>query len=218
MLLNHCFLSQLSFKVTVPYLILHILYFFVLFQQSSTRLHWFEFNNSQVHLAEMLDHGPISAWVRFYIYAIHGYFAEVMFTAGWEFVVNMNWKFPGVTSVWSLLIYGVSNMVIEHLYLRLKDTVGLKGRVCLYVIWIYLWEFSTGLILRQFDACPWDYSPFDFDFFGLITLEYAPAWFIGALLTEQVLIKNTLRLNFHGGEKVVQSTTDIRNGSSKKKF
>ncbi|XP_033633977.1 transmembrane protein 229B-like [Asterias rubens] len=166
----------------------------------------------------MLDHGPISAWVRFYIYAIHGYFAEVMFTAGWEFVVNMNWKFPGVTSVWSLLIYGVSNMVIEHLYLRLKDTVGLKGRVCLYVIWIYLWEFSTGLILRQFDACPWDYSPFDFDFFGLITLEYAPAWFIGALLTEQVLIKNTLRLNFHGGEKVVQSTTDIRNGSSKKKF
>ena len=68
------------------------------------------------------------------------------------------------------------------------------------LVWIYLWEFSAGLLLRQFGACPWDYSPFDFDFFGLITLEYAPAWFIGAVLTEQVLIKNTLRLHFQGGE------------------
>ncbi|XP_038071559.1 transmembrane protein 229B-like [Patiria miniata] len=165
----------------------------------------------------MWEHGPVSAWVRFYIYAIHGYFAEVMFTAAWEFVVNMNWKFPGVTSVWSLLIYGTSNMVIEHLYLRFKDKIPLPVRLCMYVVWIYLWEFSTGLILRQFGACPWDYSPFDFDFFGLITLEYAPAWFIGALVTEQILIKNTLRLFFQDSvQGTRQSGQQIMNGLSVK--
>lgn len=142
----------------------------------------------------MLDQGPVSTWVRFYIYAIHGFATEVMFTAAWEFVVNMNWRFPGVTSVWSLFIYGASTLVIEKMYLSLKETVPLLLRLVIYVCWIYLWEFSTGLLLTQFNACPWDYTPFEWDFFGLITLEYAPAWFFGAFVTEQILIKHTLRL------------------------
>nr|KAG5699757.1 hypothetical protein BaRGS_014173 [Batillaria attramentaria] len=47
----------------------------------------------------------LSSLGRFYIYAIHGYASEVMFTAIWEFVVNFNWKLPGVTSIWSFPIY-----------------------------------------------------------------------------------------------------------------
>ncbi|KAJ8045144.1 hypothetical protein HOLleu_08087 [Holothuria leucospilota] len=157
----------------------------------------------------MLDHGPVSAWVRFYIYAIHGYATEVMFTASWEFVVNLNWRFPGVTSVWSLFIYGASTLVIEKMYLKMKDTVPLIIRLVIYVLWIYLWEFSTGLLLSQFNACPWDYTPFEWDFFGLITLEYAPAWFFGAFITEQILIKHTLRLYFG-------NSTEMQLGNKKK--
>ncbi|KAM8781299.1 transmembrane protein 229B isoform 1-T6 [Rhynchonycteris naso] len=139
---------------------------------------------------------PLTALSRWYLYAIHGYFCEVMFTAAWEFVVNFNWKFPGVTSVWALFIYGTSILIVERMYLRLRGRCPLLVRCLIYTLWTYLWEFTTGFILRQFNACPWDYSQFDFDFMGLITLEYAVPWFCGALIVEQFIIRNTLRLRF----------------------
>ncbi|XP_054987137.1 transmembrane protein 229B isoform X1 [Sorex araneus] len=139
---------------------------------------------------------PLTALSRWYLYAIHGYFCEVMFTAAWEFVVNLNWKFPGVTSVWALFIYGTSILIVERMYLRLRGRCPLLLRCLIYTLWTYLWEFTTGFILRQFNACPWDYSQFDFDFMGLITLEYAVPWFCGALIMEQFIIRNTLRLRF----------------------
>ncbi|XP_036062361.1 transmembrane protein 229B [Onychomys torridus] len=139
---------------------------------------------------------PLTALSRWYLYAIHGYFCEVMFTAAWEFVVNFNWKFPGVTSVWALFIYGTSILIVERMYLRLRGRCPLLVRCLIYTLWTYFWEFTTGFILRQFNACPWDYSQFDFDFMGLITLEYAVPWFCGALIMEQFIIRNTLRLRF----------------------
>ncbi|XP_028917901.1 transmembrane protein 229B [Ornithorhynchus anatinus] len=139
---------------------------------------------------------PLTALSRWYLYAIHGYFCEVMFTAAWEFVVNCNWKFPGVTSVWALFIYGTSILIVEKMYLRLRSRCPLLVRCLIYTLWTYLWEFTTGYVLRQFNACPWDYSQFDFDFMGLITLEYAVPWFCGALIMERFIIRNTLRLRF----------------------
>ena len=139
---------------------------------------------------------PIPLLARFYIYAIHGHVTEVMFTATWEFVVNMNWKFPGNTSIWSLFIYGISTMVIEQIYMSLRNRTSLLLRGVIYTLWTYCWEFSTGYVLRFFDACPWDYTPFDGDFMGLVTLEYAPFWFIGAIIAEKVVIKYTLKLHW----------------------
>ncbi|KYO21699.1 transmembrane protein 229B [Alligator mississippiensis] len=139
---------------------------------------------------------PLTAFSRWYLYAIHGYFCEVMFTAAWEFVVNFNWKFPGVTSVWALFIYGTSILIVEKMYLYLKDKCNIIVRCLIYTLWTYFWEFTTGFILRQFNACPWDYSQFDFDFMGLITLEYAIPWFCAAFIMEQLVIRNTLRLRF----------------------
>ena len=136
----------------------------------------------------------ISALFRFYIYGIQGFATEVFFTATWEFVVNLNWKFPGNTSIWSLFIYGTSTMCIERMYLILEKRVSLFTRCIIYTLWTYVWEFSTGFVLRQFDACPWDYTPFDGDFMGLVTLEYLPLWFLGALAAEQILIKWCLQL------------------------
>ncbi|CAI9177132.1 unnamed protein product [Rangifer tarandus platyrhynchus] len=147
-------------------------------------------------VSTMASAEPLTALSRWYLYAIHGYFCEVMFTAAWEFVVNFNWKFPGVTSVWALFIYGTSILIVERMYLRLRGRCPLLVRCLIYTLWTYLWEFTTGFILRQFNACPWDYSQFDFDFMGLITLEYAVPWFCGALIVEQFIIRNTLRLRF----------------------
>jgi uncharacterized membrane protein len=136
------------------------------------------------------------SWLgRFYIYAIHGYATEVMFTAIWEFVVNFNLKLPGVTSIWSFPIYGISVLVVEQLYLCMEPGgVPLLVRGLVYTVWTYCWEFSTGLLLRQFDACPWDYTPFEGDFMGLVTLEYLPLWFMGALFVEKLIIRTTRRI------------------------
>ncbi|XDV43482.1 hypothetical protein PO909_011959 [Leuciscus waleckii] len=119
---------------------------------------------------------PLTALSRWYLYAIHGYFCEVMFTAAWEFVVNCNWKFPGVTSVWALFIYGTCILIVERMYLCLRDRCNVLLRCIIYTLWTYLWEFGTGLLLQQFNACPWDYSEFKF--------------------VERLVIRNTLRLCF----------------------
>ncbi|XP_060640012.2 transmembrane protein 229B-like [Anolis sagrei] len=137
---------------------------------------------------------PLSPLYRWYIYAIHGYFSEVMFTATWAFVEDRDWKFQGVTSIWAFFIYGTCSFALEGLFRLLRPHYGLFARCTLYTICIYLWEFSTGYFLRLFDACPWDYSAFKYNFMGLVTLEYCPFWFLGSLLLERFLIHNTLRL------------------------
>ncbi|XP_055218135.1 transmembrane protein 229B isoform X1 [Gorilla gorilla gorilla] len=179
-----------------------LLFFYTLFHPVMSELEgrrqsWETFGVIQpAPVGAMASAEPLTALSRWYLYAIHGYFCEVMFTAAWEFVVNLNWKFPGVTSVWALFIYGTSILIVERMYLRLRGRCPLLLRCLIYTLWTYLWEFTTGFILRQFNACPWDYSQFDFDFMGLITLEYAVPWFCGALIMEQFIIRNTLRLRF----------------------
>lgn len=137
---------------------------------------------------------PLSPLSRWYIYAIHGYFTEVMFTATWAFIASQDWKFQGVTSVWALFIYGTCGFVLERLYLLLRERYSLLTRGALYTLCIYFWEFSTGYVLGCFKACPWDYSDFRYNFMGLITLEYSLFWFVGSLLLERLIIRNTLRL------------------------
>ena len=161
--------------------------------------------------------GPLSPLMRFYIYAIHGYFVEVMFTAAWEFVVNLNWKFPGCSSVWALIIYGSSCLVVERMYLYMHTRVHILIRAFIYLIWTYSWEFSCGLVLKQFGACPWDYTPFHGDFMGLITLEYAPAWYISGILLEQILIKRTLQLYWGTSVHETVDNYTVLNGSTKQK-
>ena len=59
-------------------------------------------------------------------------------------------------------------------------------RGVLYVLLAYLWEFSCGMLLRYFNACPWDYSSRQWNLCGLITLEYFPAWYVASFWKELV--------------------------------
>lgn len=145
----------------------------------------------------------LSPFIRLYIYGIHGYFTEVMFTAVWEFVVNTNWKFPGCTSVWSLFIYSGCSFLQEKLFVSLENKIHIVVRGFIYLFFCYLWELGAGLMLRYFNACPWDYSQFKYNFLGLITLEYAPLWYVGVLVQEQLLTKNMLKLQWKHETKSV---------------
>lgn len=139
---------------------------------------------------------PLAALSRWYIYALHGYLCEITFTAIWELVENFSWKCTGYTSIWSFFIYGTAIFVIERLFLFLRTRCNVFVRCLVYTTWIYCWEFSTGFLLKHFNACPWDYSGFYGNFMGLITLEYAVLWFFGSMIAEQAVIINTLQLCF----------------------
>uniref|UniRef100_A0A8C5MIP8 Transmembrane protein 229B n=1 Tax=Leptobrachium leishanense TaxID=445787 RepID=A0A8C5MIP8_9ANUR len=137
---------------------------------------------------------PLGVLSRLYIYAIHGYVCEILFTATMDFAASGDWRFRGVTSIWALFIYGAAMLGVERMYLALRFHCGFIVRALLYTLWVYVCEFSSGCFLKGFGACPWDYSHYRYNYAGLVTLEYAPFWFLGCILLEKMLIWHTLRL------------------------
>jgi len=127
----------------------------------------------------------LPTFARLYFWGVHGMFGEVVFTAVWEYIVTGALHLKGFSSLWSFCNYGFGTLLAESLHeflvaLRMPFVI----RLILYVLVAYSWEFTAGLILRQYDACPWDYTEFEYDFMGLITLEYAPAWLGAAVYFE----------------------------------
>ena len=116
-------------------------------------------------------------------------FSEIVFTGIWEFVVSGKWQLMGTTSLWSFLVYGLGTFFAAEYAYSYMHSLGmpLLVRSLLYVVLTYIWEFNCGLILDTIGARSWDYTPFDYDFMGLITLEYAPIWFIGGLYFEYIM-------------------------------
>ncbi|XP_062996212.1 transmembrane protein 229B-like [Elgaria multicarinata webbii] len=140
---------------------------------------------------ERVNGGPLSLLSRAYVYAIHGYFCEILFAA---VILDQDWTFPGVTSLWSLLAYGSCGLALERLYLLLREACCLLTRCLLYTLCIYLWQFCTGSILLLFGARPWDFSGFHYNFWGLVALEHSLIWFVTSLLLEKTIICNVLRV------------------------
>ena len=132
----------------------------------------------------------VNVWLRIFFYGIHGFLDEILFTSLFNFVESnfIDWRFRGHSSMWSFFMYGFGSFVIEQLYLVWKDKAYLPMPVrgILYVLWVYLWEFSCGMLLRYFNACPWDYSSRQWNLSGLITLQYFPAWYAVSLWQELV--------------------------------
>ena len=125
---------------------------------------------------------PLPAVARFFFYGLHGLFDDIVFTALFDLFLHPhgNAHLKGYSTIYSFFIYGSCSMFVERMYvfLCLKHGIKMHFRIPLYVLVLYIWELSFGLVLRQFDACSWDYSHYDYNFMGLITLEYAPGWLI----------------------------------------
>ncbi|KAM4692800.1 transmembrane protein 229b-like [Discoglossus pictus] len=139
---------------------------------------------------------PLNALSRWYIYAMHGYVCEIIFTSAWDFYHTSSWKLIGLSSIWAFFIYGTAIFIIEKMYFLLHTRCNIFLRCLIYTLWTYAWEFSTGYILKRCNACPWDYSHFPGSIMGLITMEYAIPWFFACMIAERVVIKYTLLLGF----------------------
>uniref|UniRef100_A0A9R1SEM0 Transmembrane protein 229A n=2 Tax=Cyprinus carpio TaxID=7962 RepID=A0A9R1SEM0_CYPCA len=116
--------------------------------------------------------------LRFVFFGMHGFLDEVLFTSVFNLFEKADRALSGHTSLWSFLMYGSCSFVVEKLYLHLhfRRGWGTLQRLPIYICFIYMWEFSWGFALRQYDACSWDYSHYPLNFMGLVTLLYLPGW------------------------------------------
>ncbi|CAL8097479.1 unnamed protein product [Orchesella dallaii] len=153
--------------------------------------------------------------LKLYIYGLHGYFVEVTFTALWDLIAVGNFRLQGCSSIWSLGIYGSCGLALEKLSKKLRDKkVPIYFRALIYVLVIYLWEYTSGTLLRLISACPWDYMEFRYNFGGLITLEYAPFWLLAGIMTERIIMGRLEQLRWVGigHSKNLESQSSSANG------
>ncbi|XP_036429701.1 transmembrane protein 229B-like [Colossoma macropomum] len=155
--------------------------------------------NAPADVYDQATPSSLSPLARLYIYALHGCACEVAFTAAWNWYYTRDQRLPGYTSLWALLIYSSAIFLMEFMSARLHQRhCPLLLRVIVYTLFIYLWEFSWGFVLRLLEACPWDYSDFKYNLIGLVTLEYAVPWALAALVAEKHVIRNTLKIRLNG--------------------
>lgn len=103
---------------------------------------------------------------------------------------NKDYRLVGQTSLWMFPIYGMATIikpVSNRLKKQNKDVI---ERGIIYTIGIFVIEFTTGIMLKKKNRCPWDYSKCKYNINGVIRLDYAPLWFGLGLLYENILAKN----------------------------
>jgi len=126
--------------------------------------------------------------VRFWIYGLLGWCWEIVWTAVTEKVwgIQRDWRLRGHSYLWMFPIYGLLAPLGEPIHNLMRPHFWLmRGLVYLLMIWVV--EYATGRLLRKLTGkCPWDYSHFAGNFQGIITLEYAPVWFVFGLAFERV--------------------------------
>lgn len=84
-----------------------------------------------------------------------GWCLEILWT-GLHALGNREWKMMGQSSLWMFPIYGMA-ACIGPLSRHLKK-IPIIFRGGIYMTGIFAAEFGTGMFLKHYDMCPWDYS------------------------------------------------------------
>lgn len=89
------------------------------------------------------------------------------------------------TSVWMFPIYGLAAFLTPICQKLQHKNALIRGGV--YAVFIYIAEYVSGILLKKYGACPWDYSKAKLNYKGVVRFDYAPAWFIAGLIFEKIL-------------------------------
>jgi hypothetical protein len=93
----------------------------------------------------------------------------------------------GITYVWMAFIYALIPILGVLFYDKVKN-IPIYLRLPMYVLIIYIIEFTSGYILRlTTGSCPWEYTT-GWNIMGLIRLDYFPAWVGFAWMVERLYI------------------------------
>jgi len=120
---------------------------------------------------------------RYLFYGLAGWTIEIMFT-GLDSLVHGDLRLIGFTSLWMFFIYGLA-VFLEPLHdLIARWQWLLRGLFWMLLIWSI--EYLCGFVLVQvLGVYPWKYTD-TYAVDGLITLRFAPVWFLGGLLFERI--------------------------------
>lgn len=121
----------------------------------------------------------------FIICGLIGWCMECFWTGMSSIFRKKDRKLSCHTSIWMFLIYGLAACFYPICKKLCNKNILCRGGI--YIILIFIIEYITGITLKKFDACPWDYSKAKLNYKGVIRLDYAPAWFIAGLLFEKVI-------------------------------
>jgi len=99
----------------------------------------------------------------------------------------------GTSYVWMAFIYGLIPVLGILLHDKVKP-LPVWLRLPLYVLVIYVIEFTSGYLLQCITGrCPWLYTG-GWNMMGLIRLDYFPAWLVFAWLVERIYIFMTTKV------------------------
>ncbi|WP_141588073.1 MULTISPECIES: hypothetical protein [unclassified Myxococcus] len=145
---------------------------------------------------------------RFLVYGCVGWVLEVMFT-GTGAALKKDRNATARTYLWMHPIYGGTALALEEVSARLKP-LPRPLRALVYTGLIFGAEYGTGWLLKRLlGRCPWDYAPHRWSVHGLIRLDYAPAWYLTALLFEPV--RDTL---LHVTSEALRQTPEYRDAEA----
>lgn len=123
----------------------------------------------------------------FLLFGFVGIFAEVVFTAIVDSIIDKNPILKGVSYLWMFPIYGAAGVLINFLHFVFADYFWL-WRALIYGAYIVAGEFVTGLFLKFYiGRCPWHYTA-RFSWLNVIRLDYFPMWCVVGLLIEKLLL------------------------------
>ncbi len=93
----------------------------------------------------------------------------------------------GESHIWMFFIYGLAGILFYLGYQYIADC-SIIIRLALYVLSIYIVEFTTGWLLEKLTGrCPWEYES-RWAVKGYIRLDYAPYWVLFGLIIENVYL------------------------------
>jgi hypothetical protein len=122
-------------------------------------------------------------WRRFLGYGATGWLIEVAMTGFCAVLLDGDRSARARTYLWMLPIYGGGGLLLEQVSRRVRAWPR-PLRALAHVPFIYGVEYASGRVLRRvLGRCPWDYGC-DGARSRLVRADYAPLWFMVALLFE----------------------------------
>ena len=109
----------------------------------------------------------------FLICGVIGWCMEIIFTSLGS-LLSGNLMLKAHTSLWMFPIYGLAAFIFP-LYQKITF-FPIWLRASLYAVLIFFVEFTTGILLKTFHLCPWNYEHATWNLAGVIRLDYFFFW------------------------------------------
>lgn len=126
--------------------------------------------------------------IRFVLYGLLGWCAEIVWTALFDFHAHRDWRLAGVTYLWMFPIYGSIAFLYEPLHGAMRSWP-LVVRALVWSIGFTAVEWASGFAIEQATGrCPWDYQAAGarFAINPYVRWDYFPLWAAVGLALEPV--------------------------------